>query len=75
MNIEIPDEDAAVVRAILLTHAEMQDRQTVENEEIRGRLKREGGDGAEAMIESLEEMHGDLIEDRDDLKRLADYFQ
>lgn len=73
MNIEIPDEDAATIRAILLTHAEMQDQAMVKNEQERGRLMKRGGE--DERIDDLKEDHEDLIEDRDNLKRIADIFQ
>jgi len=67
--VNIPDADAAVVRAILLTHAEMQDQQAIANEELRGRLADEP-----EMVEDLKDIHEVLSDDTDNLKRLANFF-
>lgn len=68
MLIDITDDDARTVRAILLTHAEMQDRQALANEALRG------NEEDQEVVEDLSDMHEDLIEDRDNLKRIADFF-
>jgi hypothetical protein len=77
--IDIPDDDAQQVRAILLTHAEMQDRMTLDNEALRGkmaeRMKSSSDPSDEqATIDDLADIHQDIVEDRDNLKRIADYF-
>jgi hypothetical protein len=69
-NYALSDDDAQQVRAILLTHAEMQDRQAIENEGLRGRP-----DQDQEMVDLLEEAHEDLSEDIDNLKRIAKIFE
>lgn len=69
-------DDRAQVKAILMTHAEMQDQRTMETETVLGRLKHQndGDDETEDMIEDLEESIKDLTEDSENLKRLASKF-
>lgn len=69
-------EDRAQVKAILMTHAEMQDHRTMETEQVMGRLKHEGGDDEEVaeMIEELQESVTELTADSENLKRLANHF-
>lgn len=71
-TITIAVEDAAQVRAILLTHAEMQDQTSVRSEAVLARLKADQADSD--MIEDLEESIADTITDSDNLKRLANLF-
>lgn len=70
----LSDEDKAQVKAILMTHAEMQDRRTLDGEQIIGRLRAEG-DASDTdvleMIEDLEQTGEELIEDTENLKRIA----
>lgn len=68
MQIDLSDDDARTVRAILLTHAEMQDRQALDNEALRGNEKDQD------VVDELADIHEDLLEDRDNLKRIADLF-
>lgn len=69
-------EDRAQVKAILMTHAEMQDHRTVESEVVLGRLKadEEPDDEVREMIDDLEESIKDCTEDSENLKRLASKF-
>lgn len=75
-TVTITESDAATIRAILNTHAEMQDRRTLEGEEIISRLKVESSDDEDAaeMIFELTRAGNDLTEDSDNLKRIADLF-
>lgn len=68
--------DAAQVKAILLTHAEMQDMRTVDTEGVIARMKHEGGDDSEIqeMIAELDVSVSELITDSENLKRLASLF-
>lgn len=68
--------DAAQVKAILLTHAEMQDMRTVDTEDVIARMKHEGGDDEEVqeMIAELDDSVNSLITDSENLKRLASLF-
>lgn len=68
-------EDRAQVKAILMTHAEMQDHRTVESEVVLGRLKAsEQDDETQEMIEDLEESIRDCTNDSENLKRIASKF-
>jgi hypothetical protein len=75
-NVLLSEADAATVKAILMTHAEMQDRRTLEGEEIISRLKVESPDDEDAvdMIADLMQAGNDLTEDSDNLKRIAHLF-
>ncbi len=70
---QLTEVDRAQVKAILLTHAEMQDQRTLETEGVLGRLKHDEPDSVE-IIEDLEESIEDCIEDSENLKRLASKF-
>lgn len=69
-------EDAAQVRAILLTHAEMQDARINDSLAIIGRLNADlaEDDEAQDMVASLEAQVELFEDDSDNLKRLADKF-
>lgn len=69
-NYALNDDDAAQVRAILLTHAEMQDRQSIANEELRGRPGQDG-----EMVVMLAEANADIDGDVQNLKRIAKVFE
>lgn len=66
------EEDAAQVRAILLTHAEMQDHRTLESMSLLGRLKRD--EPEDELIVDLQGQINDFEVDCDNLKRIADIF-
>lgn len=68
--------DAAQVKAILSTHAEMQDMRTVDTEGVIARMKHEGGDDEEVaeMIAELSRSVDELTGDSENLKRLASLF-
>lgn len=73
-TIQLSDEDAVQVKAILLTHAEMSDRGAIPSMELLGRIRRDE-DQADPeimeMIDTLTEQVGDFEHDSDNLKRLA----
>lgn len=71
-SYELTPAEAAQVRAILQTHAEIQDQQAMQNEELRGRISQEDAD---ELVESLEDVHTTLTDDCANLRRLADIFQ
>lgn len=75
-TVTITESDAAQIKAILMTHAEMQDRRTLEGEEIIGRLRIESPNDEDAcdMIDELLQAGNDLTEDSDNLKRIARLF-
>lgn len=66
------DEDAAQVKAILMTHAEIQDHRTLDSMKILGRLKRDEPD--DELIPDLQGQINDFETDCDNLKRIADIF-
>lgn len=74
INVSLTRVDAAIVKAILNTHAEMQDSRAIPSMEIIARLKRdEPVDGA-ALIADLESQVVDFEEDSDELRRISDLF-
>lgn len=73
-SYELTPAEAVQVRAILLTHAEMQDQRTIQNEELRGRLSLENDPEMKEMIVDLEQTNKVLSQDTENLKRLADIF-
>lgn len=74
MNIEISPEDAATVRAVLMTQAEMQDSRSLESMTIRSRLARDCPEEAEGMIATLDQQTETFDDDCDDLRRIARLF-
>lgn len=68
--------DREQVKAILMTHAEMQDQRTLATEEVIGRMKHEGAgdDEVEGMIDELNDSVKELIDDSENLKRIASHF-
>lgn len=76
MTLLLTPEDRDQVKAILMTHAEMQDHRTMETETVLGRLKHEGAGDEEVdeMIEDLEESINEMTADSENLKRLASKF-
>lgn len=75
--IKISPEDARQVRAILLTHAELQDRRAIPSMELLGRLKKDNpvpDQTVEEMIEDLKDQVSDFENDSDNLQRIAALF-
>lgn len=74
--ITLSPTDAAQVRAILLTHAEMQDSRINDSLSLIGRLNADlrNDDEAQDMVASLEAQVELFEDDADNLKRLADMF-
>lgn len=72
--ILLDDDDAATVKAILLTHAEMQDRNALEGEEVIARLTVEEPVAAADTIDDLNDCNDVIMEDVDNLRRIADKF-
>jgi hypothetical protein len=70
---QLTPEDRAQVKAILLTHAEMQDQMTLQSEGVLGRLKHDEPEAVD-MIQDLEDSIEDCTEDSENLKRLANKF-
>lgn len=74
INLSLTRVDAAIVKAILMTHAEMQDSRAIPSMEIIARLRRdEPVDGA-LLIADLESQVIDFEEDSDELRRIAHLF-
>lgn len=75
-TITLSPEDAAQVKAILLTHAEMSDNQALPSLELIGRMKTdpEQDDEILEMIASLSEQVEAFEVDSDNLKRIASIF-
>lgn len=73
MQIEIDPVDAAIVKAILLTHASIQDRRVMETEVIQTRLMRDEP-GETLMIDTLASQVVDFEEDSEELRRIANIF-
>ena len=69
-------DDASQVRAILMTHAEMQDSRINDSLSLIGRLNADlrNDDEAQDMVASLEAQVELFEDDADNLKRLADMF-
>lgn len=74
--ITLSRDDASQVRAILLTHAEMQDSRINDSLSLIGRLNADlpQDDEAQDMVASLEAQVELFEDDADNLKRLADMF-
>jgi hypothetical protein len=74
--VMISDEDKAQVRAILETHAEMQDQRTVENLELVSRLQVEEPDDndARSLVRDLKAQNETFDGDCDNLRRIAKLF-
>lgn len=70
--VHLTPADRAQVKAILLTHAEMQDRSVLSGEEVIARLKRDEPDSE--LLANMMEDAADILEDTTNLKRLADLF-
>lgn len=75
-QVMISEADAAQVKAILTTHAEMQDRRTLDGEQIISRLRIEqpNDEDAQEMIDELTLVGAELILDTENLKRIAELF-
>lgn len=75
-TIQLSEVDAKQVKAILMTHAEMQDQGALSSTQVISRLLEEGDpDGDEdEMIDILAEQVGELEWDSDNLKRIANLF-
>lgn len=76
-TLALMPEDIRQVRAILLTHAELQDRRAIPSMELLARLTRDNPDPDETvaeMIEDLKEQVEDFEADSDNLKRIASFF-
>lgn len=69
-------DDKAQVRAILETHAEMQDQRTVENLELMSRLNVEEPDDEDArsLVLDLKDQNATFDGDCDNLRRIAKIF-
>lgn len=72
---DISDADASTIKAILLTHAEMQDARSVQSMELVGRLSRDEPEDARELIESLGDQIDTFDDDCDDLRRIAGIFR
>jgi hypothetical protein len=70
--LNISPEDRVQIKAILLTHAEMQDRTALQGEEVLARLKRD--EPGSELIADMEEDAADILADTENLKRLANLF-
>lgn len=75
-TIQLSEVDAQQVKAILMTHAEMQDRGALQSTDVMTRLIASGDHDEDTgeMITILAEQVGDLEWDSDNLKRIADLF-
>lgn len=72
MKVEISAEDAAQIKAILMTHAEMQDQSLLKGEIVIGRLQVDEPD-SDLLVDMREDAVG-LSEDTENLKRIANLF-
>lgn len=75
-TIQLSEVDANQVRAILMTHAEMQDLSSIRSTELLGRMTADDDDSEEMgeMIDTLTEQVDDLTDDTENLKRIAALF-
>jgi hypothetical protein len=69
---QLSEQDAATVKAILLTHATMQDHRALESMSLLGRLKRDEPD--DELIPDLQGQINDFEADTDNLTRIANIF-
>lgn len=74
MKVELTQEDAEQVRALLLTHAEMSDQRSMKSEELHGRMKRDEPSEV-GILEDLEDQVEDFTDDRNNLQRIAKLFE
>jgi hypothetical protein len=74
--VMISDEDKAQVRAILETHAEMQDRRSLENLELISRMNVQEADDKDArlLVRDLKDQNKTFEGDCDNLNRIAKLF-
>lgn len=74
--INLSEVDAQQVKAILMTHAELQDLEGIKSTDLLARMSADNDDSEEmgTMIECLTEQVDDFTEDSDNLKRLAALF-
>lgn len=74
--VMISPEDKAQVRAILETHAEMQDQRSLENLELMSRLNVEEANDpdARALVLDLKDQNATFDGDCDNLRRIAKIF-
>ena len=75
--IEIEAEDARQLRAILLTHAELQDQRAIPSMELLARLTRDNPDPDETVVEMIEDLKTQVYDfeaDSDNLQRIAALF-
>lgn len=71
----LDEGDAQQIKAILMTHAEMQDRTTLQSEEVISSLQQfEHDDDTADMIDDLKDSIELCQDDCDNLKRIADLF-
>lgn len=71
--INLTDEDATQVRAILLSFAEISDQQAIKSEELLARIKKDEPEEVD-MIDCLLSQSSDFTSDSDNLKRIAQQF-
>lgn len=69
--------DRDQVRAILMTHAEMQDHRTLHTESVIARMRAERSEDGDVkgMIDELSQSANEMIEDSENLKRIASKFE
>ena len=73
-EIKISTVDALQVRAILLTHAELQDNQAIPSMELLSRLKLDNPDPDETVVEMIDDLKDqvdDFEADSVNLRRIA----
>lgn len=68
--IRLTPDDAAQVKALILSFAELSDQNAMSSEVILGRIRHDCPDQPD-MIDALEEQISDFNEDSDNLKRIA----
>jgi hypothetical protein len=75
-TIQLSEVDAQQVKAILMTHAEMQDLGALSSTDVMTRLiaSDDHDSDTEGMIDILADQVGDLEWDSDNLKRIANLF-
>lgn len=73
--IELTDDDRAQVHAILMTHAQISDQQSVNSMELIGRLRRDEPVAAAETISDLEGQVKTFDADYDNLSRIARLFE
>lgn len=73
-TITMSEDDAQQIKAIMLTHAELQDLRSVESTELFARMKSAGDSDSDDMAAVLLEQVEEFDNDSNNLRRIAHLF-